>query len=135
MLGRGGARRRVRSWVDDRILLGCTQVVQAIRRKDRLICLYRGQVLLFCPQLLGHRPGGPVVLAFVLAGDPALRDAGRQSPARWRWLSVADMWGLVPMSGPWVAAPASTRPSLEHVIVELEATNAGEAEKRRLKID
>ncbi len=124
MVVREGARRRIRSVADERILHGCTHVVRAIRRKDRLVCVYQGQVLLFCPQLLGHRPGGPVVLAFVLAGDPAVRDAGRHAPERWRWLSVADMWGLVPTTGPWVAAPAPTRPSLEHVLVELEAAEA-----------
>ncbi len=126
MVVREAGRRRTRSVFDERMLHACTRVVEAIRRKDRLVCLYQGQVLLFCPQLLGHRPGGPMVLAFVLAGDPALRNAGRHAPMRWRWLSVADMWGVVPTPGPWMAAPAETRPPLD-VIVELEASEPSAA--------
>jgi hypothetical protein len=111
----------VRRLLDDRILHACEQLRTAMRQKERLVCLYDEQVLVICPQLLGHRPEGPYVLAFVVAGDAATAGERARSPRRWRWLPVADMWGLFRTKGPWISAPRHTRPPLEDLTVELDS--------------
>jgi hypothetical protein len=111
---------KIRRLVDDRIVQACEQLRMAIRARQRLACLYNEHVLVFCPQLLGHRADGPHVLAFVVAGDPAVTGERLRSPRRWRWLSVADMWGVSGTYGPWIAAPRHTRPALDGLTVDVE---------------
>jgi hypothetical protein len=112
--------RRIQRMVDDRLVQACEQLRIAMRQHERLACLYAEQVLVFCPQILGHRPDGPYVLAVVIAGDPDLRQEGLRSPRRLRWLSVADMWGLFRTPGAWVSAPRHGLPAIDNFTVETE---------------
>ncbi len=107
--------------IDARIARATEQIREAIQQRERLVCLYNAQLFLFCPHLMGFRPDGPYVLAFVVGGDPILGHESLHSPKRWRWIPVADMWGLCPTDGSWQSAPPQTRPPIDDFTVEVEA--------------
>jgi hypothetical protein len=107
--------------IDARITRASELIRDAIAQRERLVCLYNAQLFLFCPHLLGYRPDGPYVLAFVVGGDPALGQESVRSPRRWRWIPVADMWGLCRTDGSWHSAPEQTRPPIDDFTPEVEA--------------
>jgi hypothetical protein len=95
---------------------------EALRRKRQVLAGYRDALIAFCPHVLGDRGDGPCVLAFVVLAEPALVAEGWRSPKRWRWMRVSDLGWAMLRRGPWWSPPGHTRPSLDGLTVELEAS-------------
>jgi hypothetical protein len=106
---------------EERILRTCQLLREAIGQRQPVMAFHNDCLITFCPHLLGQRPDGPYVLAFVVTAELALAAERLRSPRRWRWLAAADLRGATPGLGPWLSSPRHTRPRLEDFPAEVEA--------------
>ena len=105
---------------------------EAIREKRRVFCSYRPGLMAFCPHVLGRRPDGYYVLAYLIVWDKLYAKGARLSPRRWRWLKVSEIRAPHAAKGQWWTAPPATRPPLSDLTVEVDA-DAAESELRSVR--
>ncbi len=91
---------------------------EASRARRRVLALYRGRPVRFCPHALVQQGHDSYVLAFLIKAEVTLVVEKFSSPRRWRWLRVRDLTGILVVAGGWCTGPPATQPVLDAGPVE-----------------
>jgi hypothetical protein len=77
---------------------------QAMRAKQRVVCLYKGHLRVLCPVVLGHTRGEERALTYQCGGDSS---SGLPPAGEWRCLSLERVAGAHLQDGDWIVGGES----------------------------
>ena len=75
-------------------------IVQAMRERKQVLCIYEGFARAVCPIILGHKNGRARVLAYQFDGGSR---GGLPQGGQWKCLDIAKMSHVELHAGPWYA--------------------------------
>ncbi|CCD89371.1 conserved hypothetical protein [Bradyrhizobium sp. ORS 285] len=92
-------------------------IMQAMMRRQQLLCMYRGHARAVCPIILGHTAGRERVLAFQFAGGAS---SGLPRGGQWKCFDVAEMSEVELREGRWHSGRSHSQPQYCVADVDLD---------------